>query len=389
MTKKLRKTISQNSISSMSENGITVFRFAGNWKSPEISEIADDVVMAINKSIQSDSAIVDLSAITEIDTIGAELIMYFMEKYHGKIKLQGVSTHIEQLFSLISFTHRKKIKNQKPQRSFFYNSFKNLHYHIGKKIVKFINDSCSQAHILGLVISNTGEFCASSYKFKGFLLSLIRQMYYVGVSGVPVVILISFVTGAVIAQQGAFQLSQFGAEIFSIDLMSILQLREIGVLLTAVMIAGRSGSAIVAEIGSMKINEEIDAIRTMGLDFVRILISPRIWALIISLPLLTILANFSAIIGASIVIWKYYDIPFAVFFSRFHSTATLANIFTGLIKAPFMACAIGIVAMKEGFAVGVHSNSLGKKVTTCVVQSISIVIIIDSLFAIFYFAIGI
>ncbi|PWL04808.1 ABC transporter, partial [Candidatus Liberibacter asiaticus] len=123
-----------------------------------------------------------------------------------------------------------------------------------------------------------------------------------GVSGVPVVILISFVTGAVIAQQGAFQLSQFGAEIFSIDLMSILQLREIGVLLTAVMIAGRSGSAIVAEIGSMKINEEIDAIRTMGLDFVRILISPRIWALIISLPLLTILANFSAIIGASIVI---------------------------------------------------------------------------------------
>ncbi|ADR52741.1 ABC transporter [Candidatus Liberibacter solanacearum CLso-ZC1] len=210
-----------------------------------------------------------------------------------------------------------------------------------------------------------------------------------GVTGVPVIILISFVTGAVIAQQGAFQLSNFGAEIFAIDLMSILQLREIGVLLTAVMVAGRSGSAIVAEIGSMKINEEIDSLKTIGIDLVRVLISPRIWALIISLPLLTILANYSAIVGASIIVWKYYDIPFSVFFARFHSTATLGNVFTGLIKAPFMACAIGIVAMKEGFGVGTNSDSLGKRVTTCVVQSISMVIIIDSLFAIFYFAIGI
>ncbi|KGB27597.1 ABC transporter [Candidatus Liberibacter solanacearum] len=389
MKTKLENSISTNIISSTSENGVKVFRLTGSWRSAEISKISKDILITINKSTQEDLAIVDLLEITEIDTIGVAAIIYFTEKYRGKIQLQGMTAHMKQLFSIMSLNPNNKLKQKKPKDIFSYDIFKKFYHYIRKKAFKIINNSFIQLHILGLVISNIGALFVNIHKFKEFFPSLIRQIYYVGVTGVPVIILISFVTGAVIAQQGAFQLSNFGAEIFAIDLMSILQLREIGVLLTAVMVAGRSGSAIVAEIGSMKINEEIDSIKTIGIDLVRVLISPRIWALIISLPLLTILANCSAIVGASIIIWKYYDIPFSVFFTRFHSTATLGNVFTGLIKAPFMACAIGIVAMKEGFGVGTNSDSLGERVTTCVVQSISMVIIIDSLFAIFYFAIGI
>ncbi|MBL0849092.1 MAG: ABC transporter permease [Candidatus Liberibacter ctenarytainae] len=386
MTTKPESNTLKGVILSTSENEKKIFRCIGRWKITDSSTIASDILTIINQSMQDDSAIIDLSGITEVDTLGAICIVRLQRNYKGTIELQGISPHIEQLMSIIPHD----LDEYNKRSSFSPNvSLTKICMSVGKKVFLFIDNFCNQLYVFGLIISNIRELFLNRYRSKEFFLSLIKQIHYMGVSGAPVIILISFVTGAVIAQQGAFQLAHFGAEIFAIDLMSILQLREIGVLLTAVMVAGRSGSAIAAEISVMKINEELDAIKVMGIDLVRVLISPRIWALIISLPLLTILANFSAIIGASIVVWKYYDISFFVFFSRFHATATLANVFTGLIKAPFMACAIGIIAFKEGLKVGFNADSLGTKVTNCVVQSISMVIIIDSLFAMFYFAIGI
>jgi phospholipid/cholesterol/gamma-HCH transport system permease protein len=199
--------------------------------------------------------------------------------------------------------------------------------------------------------------------------------------------LMSFLIGAIIAQQGAFQLRYFGAEIFVVDLVGILQLREIGVLLTAIMIAGRSGSAITAEIGSMKMREEIDALKVIGLNPIGVLVFPRLVALTVVLPLLTIVANFSALYGASVVAWTYSGITFDVFTTRLHDAIDYSTVASGMIKAPFMALIIGIVSAVEGMKVGGSAESLGRHVTAAVVKAIFVVILVDALFAIFYSAI--
>ncbi|MNY00589.1 putative phospholipid ABC transporter permease protein MlaE [compost metagenome] len=158
-------------------------------------------------------------------------------------------------------------------------------------------------------------------------------------------------------------------------------------LLTAIMIAGRSGSAITAEIGSMKMREEIDALKVIGLNPVGVLVFPRLVALTIALPLLTILANFAALFGAAIVALLYSGITFEVFLSRLHGAVEESTIAAGMIKAPFMALIIGIVAAVEGMKVGGSAESLGQHVTSSVVKSIFVVILVDGLFAIFYAAI--
>ena len=179
----------------------------------------------------------------------------------------------------------------------------------------------------------------------------------------------------------------FGAEIFVVDLVGILQLREIGVLLTAIMIAGRSGSAITAEIGSMKMREEVDALKVMGLNPVGVLVFPRLVALTIMLPVLTIVANFSALFGACMTTWVYSGITPDTFLTRLREAIDMSTIVSGMIKAPFMALIIGIVASVEGLKVGGSAESLGRHVTSAVVKAIFVVILVDGLFAIFYGAI--
>jgi phospholipid/cholesterol/gamma-HCH transport system permease protein len=217
--------------------------------------------------------------------------------------------------------------------------------------------------------------------------AIVHQIDRMGVRAVPIILLMSFLIGAIIAQQGAFQLRYFGAEVFVVDLVGILQLREIGVLLTAIMIAGRSGSAITAEIGSMKMREEIDALKVMGLSPIGVLVFPRLVALTVALPLLTIIANFAALFGAAFVAWSYSGITFDTFLSRLREAIDLSTIVSGMIKAPFMALIIGIVASVEGLKVGGSAESLGRHVTASVVKSIFVVILVDGLFAMFYAAI--
>jgi phospholipid/cholesterol/gamma-HCH transport system permease protein len=208
-----------------------------------------------------------------------------------------------------------------------------------------------------------------------------------GVGAVPVIVLMSGIIGAIIAQQGAFQLRYFGAEIFVVDLVGILVLREIGVILTAIMVAGRSGSAITAEIGSMKMREEVDALTVIGLNPVGVLVFPRLVALVIALPLLTIIANFAALGGAILVAWTYSDIAPEAFIARLRQSIDITTILAGLIKAPFMALIVGIIASVEGMKTGGSAESLGRRVTASVVKAIFVVIVVDGLFAMFYAAI--
>jgi phospholipid/cholesterol/gamma-HCH transport system permease protein len=204
---------------------------------------------------------------------------------------------------------------------------------------------------------------------------------------VPIIALINFLVGAIVTQQGIFQLARFGASSYAVNLVGVLGLRELGVLMTSIMIAGRTGSAITAEIGSMKMREEIDALKVMALDPLEVLIMPRLVALMIALPVLTFLADMATLAGGLVVSWIYGGMTPTVFIERLQGAVATETIIVGLIKAPFMAVVIGLIASTEGMEVRGSAESLGRCVTSSVVKSIFMVIVMDGLFAMFFAAI--
>ena len=218
--------------------------------------------------------------------------------------------------------------------------------------------------------------------------STVNQFDRVAWQAVPIILLITFLIGGIIAQQGIFHFRKFGAELYAVDLVGILVLREIGVLIVAIMVAGRSGSSYTAELGSMKMREEIDALRTMGFDPVEVLILPRILVLIIALPVLTFLGSMAALYGGGLVAWLYGGMSPDIYIARLTEAISLTHFKVGMIKAPFMALVIGVVACAEGLQVKGSAESLGLQTTASVVKSIFLVIVLDGLFAIFFASIG-
>jgi len=205
---------------------------------------------------------------------------------------------------------------------------------------------------------------------------------------VPIILLITFLVGAIISQQGIFHFRKFGADIYVVDMIGILVLRELGVLIVCIMVAGRSGSAYTAELGAMKMREEVDALRTMGFDPVEVLVLPRILALIIGVPILTFLGSLAALYGGGLVAWLYGGIDPDIFLQRLKEAIDVKTFEVGMIKAPFMALVVGVVACVEGMKVKGSSESLGLQTTASVVESIFLVIVLDGFFAIFFAAIG-
>jgi phospholipid/cholesterol/gamma-HCH transport system permease protein len=204
----------------------------------------------------------------------------------------------------------------------------------------------------------------------------------------PIILMINFFVGAIVAQQGIFQLARFGASSLAVDLLGILTLRELGVLLTAIMVAGRTGSAVTAEIGAMNMREEIDAMRVMAIDPMEVLVLPRVVALIVALPILTFLGDLSALFGGLCVTWFYGVGGPAAFITELRDPIGVERFEVGMIKAPFMALIIGVIAAAEGFAVRGSAESLGSRVTASVVRSIFMVIVVDGVFAMFFAAVS-
>jgi phospholipid/cholesterol/gamma-HCH transport system permease protein len=218
--------------------------------------------------------------------------------------------------------------------------------------------------------------------------SIVNHLDRVGWQAVGIILLITFLIGAIIAQQGIFNFRRFGAQDYVVNLVGILVLREIGVLIVAIMMAGRSGSSFTAELGSMKMREEVDALRTMGIDPVEILVLPRVIALIIALPVLTFLGSMAALAGGGLIAWLYGGMSPELFGVRLHDAVSAHDYYIGLIKAPVMAAIIGIVACSEGFKVTGSTESLGLRTTASVVKAIFLVIVLDGFFAIFFASIG-
>ncbi|NLH80050.1 MAG: MlaE family lipid ABC transporter permease subunit [Phyllobacteriaceae bacterium] len=217
----------------------------------------------------------------------------------------------------------------------------------------------------------------------------VHQLQRTALDAVPIIVLMSFLIGCIIAQQGAFYFRRFGADIYVVDMVGVLTLREIAVILTAVMVAGRSGSAFTAELGSMRMREEVDALKVTGLDPIEILVVPRLAALMLALPILTFLSDIASILGAAIVCNIYADIPTATFLYRLHAAVEMRTFLVGVCKAPFMALIIALIACMEGLSVEGSAESLGRRTTMAVVKSIFMVIVVDGIFAMFYAAAGV
>ncbi len=215
------------------------------------------------------------------------------------------------------------------------------------------------------------------------------QLEAIGTRSVPIVGLIAFLIGGVLVTQGAFQLRKFGAEIFVVDMLAISIFRELGVLLTAIMVAGRSGSAFTAHIGSMKLNEEIDAMEVIGMSPMTVLVVPRLIAFVIALPVLTLFANFMGLVGGAFVAWVTLGISPVVFIERAGEALQGWSLWLGVLKAPVFAVVITVCGCFEGLMVENSAVSLGKQTTKSVVEAIFLVIVINAAFAILFTALGI
>ncbi len=358
---------------------------SGAWTTRNVRRV-DERMREIGRDKSFSSILIDLSGVELLDTAGTWLIERLRTKLEGagkQVTIEGQSESWGSLFEAVREAANTPDDTVPVARPGLLIRFLAT---IGGTVYAFGGDFVKSMHILGATVR--GAQMKGSRRGSIRPAAIVHQIDSMGIGAVPVVVLMSTIIGAIIAQQGAFQLRYFGAEIFVVDLVGILVLREIGVLLTAIMIAGRSGSAITAEIGSMKMREETDALTVIGLNPVGVLVFPRLVALVISLPLLTIIADFAALAGAMAITWAYSGITPDAFIQRLRDAIDLSSYLAGLIKAPFMALIIGVMASVEGMKVGGSAESLGQRVTASVVKSIFVVIVVDGIFAIFYASIN-
>ena len=324
--------------------------------------------------------VIDLGGVTALDTVGAWLFEKLARRggLQSEASFVGVPDSYSGLLREVQSLNREKATAGR--RGGFLRKWLDQHARA------FTNDLASFMDMLGAVSIALLRTLRRPATFR--LTPTVYQLGRVGWQAIPIMALITFLIGAIIAQQGIFHFRKFGAESYVVDLVAILVLREIGVLIVAIMVAGRSGSAYTAELGAMKMREEIDALTTMGVDPVSVLILPRIAALVVALPILTFLGSMAALYGGGLVAWLYGGMSPAIFIARLREAVSITSFEVGMVKAPFMALVIGIVAACEGFKVKGSAESLGQQTTSSVVKSIFLVIVLDGLFAVFFASIG-
>jgi phospholipid/cholesterol/gamma-HCH transport system permease protein len=327
---------------------------------------------------------IDMRGVIEFDTFGAWLLERLVRAWsggEGRAEITGLADHYRGLLDEVHQANRvAQTPAAKPNPVLLaLNDLGKSVEETGRGFVPFLN-------MFGAVGTALVASLARPKTFR--LTSAVHHLDRVGWQAIPIILLITFLIGCIIAQQGFFHFRRFGADIYVVDMVGILVLREIGVLIVAIMVAGRSGSSYTAELGSMKMREEVDALQTMGLDPIGVLVQPRILALIVALPVLAFLGSMAALFGAGLVAWFYGGMSPATFMERLKEAITVTHFEVGLIKAPFMALVIGIVACAEGFRVQGSAESLGLQTTNSVVKSIFMVIVLDGIFAMFFASIG-
>ena len=359
-----------------------VLSLAGDWTvafSAALETTADSLTEPGRQGV---GAILDLSAVNRMDTAGA----WAIDRARAELALSGIAAAYRgarpEYALLLSEAGYKPIEPPKPTHP---PTVVSLLTTVGESVYTAGYDLAEGVSFFGELVALTLRLVPYPHRWRWTSMTYHLEMY--SLHSVPIIVLINFLVGAIVTQQGIFQLARFGASPYAVNLVGVLGLRELGVLMTSIMIAGRTGSAVTAEIGSMSMREEIDALRVMALDPLEVLVMPRMVALVIALPVLTFLADLATLAGALVVSWIYAGMTPVVFIARLHNAIYTETFLVGLIKAPFMATTIGVIASVEGMEVHGSAESLGRNVTASVVKSIFMVIVLDGLFAMFFSAV--
>ncbi|MFT7107207.1 MAG: phospholipid/cholesterol/gamma-HCH transport system permease protein [Yoonia sp.] len=329
--------------------------------------------------------VIDLSRVRRLDTAGAWAVVSLERRLQGA-GLTPIITGASQMQADLVETLRQNMPQTNDQNARDL-TLADRFEAIGHLAVSSVQKVMDLIGFLGQVVATILGLLVRPSQIRWT--AIVHHMQQVGLNAVPIVSLMAFLIGVVLAFQGAAQLRQFGAEVFVVDLIAISILRELGILLTAIIVAGRSGSAFTAAIGAMKMREEIDAMRTLGLDPVEVLVVPRVVALILMLPVLGVIANLAGLVGGAMMSWIELGVSPGVFQSRLVSNTGVWHLGVGMLKAPFFALIIGIVGCFEGMQVKGNAESLGHLTSTSVVLSIFLVITADAMFSIFFALIGV
>jgi len=353
---------------------------AGSWTAANVQQLERFIEEARATCGGRHLATVEARGITELDTFGATLLSQLTFASSAAGSPARIVDLEDRFVDLYTQVHRFSAAPHPPAER--HNGLIAQLESLGKATVGAVHDLASLAAMLGQICVAFVRTLLRPSTFR--FTSAVHHLDRVAWQAVPIILLITFLIGAIIAQQGIFHFRKFGADEYVVDMVGILVLREIGVLIVAIMVAGRSGSSYTAELGSMKMREEIDALQTMGLDPVEVLILPRVIALIIALPILTFLGSMSALYGGELVCWLYGGMAPDIFIARLKEAISITHFKVGMIKSPFMALVIGVVACAQGLKVKGSSESLGLETTASVVKAIFLVIVLDGVFAIFF-----
>jgi len=327
----------------------------------------------------------DMTQVTRLDTAGAWLVTTLREKVEGSgasFEVLGLPPEIQSLLDNVGRAMpRPEAAPVQPR------TLVDRVAEVGKGVVGGVGLVLSLIGYFGMFLARLGRALRHPSEFR--LTSLVHHCQEVGLKAVPIVALMSFLIGVVLAFQGASQLRQFGAEVFVVDLIAVSILRELGILLTSIIVAGRTASAFTAAIGSMKMREEIDAMRTLGLDPAMNLFVPRILALFLMLPILGLIANLAGLFGGALMAWIELGISPEMFRTRLVEGTDVNHFLVGLVKAPVFALIIGIIGCHSGMQVKSNAESLGQMTSKAVVAAIFSVIVADAVFSIFFAQIGV
>ena len=349
-------------------------RFSGNLSLASLGDVPDRLE-ALSEGIKR----VDLSGIDRIDTIGAWVVHRFARDHGATI--DGLSADGKHLLSQVEGADQPIAVPRAPLPAFL-----RVLSEIGAALVTTGKTLVGLLGFMGATVLAFGALIRHPSRFR-FNATVLR-FEVVGVTALGIIGLMSFLIGIVIAQQGAVQLRQFGAEVFTINLVGRITLRELGVLMTAIMVAGRSGSAFAAQLGTMKLTEEIDAMRTIGVSPMEALVLPRVLAAVTMMPLLGFYSALVGIMGGGVMCWAVLGIPPITYVQRIREVVPITDVWVGLIKAPVFGAIIAMAGCFQGMQVEGDAEQVGTRTTAAVVQAIFLTIVLDAFFAVFYSQIG-
>lgn len=320
----------------------------------------------------------DLSGVTALDTAGAWLLHRTARAFENTgagTEVSGLAETYRPMMDVVAAAAERAGDRVSLLRNYWIVMLER----VGQATVEAWRQAAALLNFYGLTIVIFVTLIRYPRRLR--LVSLVNQMEQAGLNAVPIIALLSFLVGIVIAFVGADQLRRFGAEVFTINLLGVMTLREIGALLTAILVAGRSGSAFTAQIGTMQVNEEVDALRTIGLDPVEILVLPRIVGLLLAMPILVFIGEVSGLLGGALMTTIVLDFTFTQFMQQLHSVVTLDHFFVGMIKAPVFAYIIALVGCHQGLQVKGSAESVGRMTTKSVVTSIFLIIVANAIFS--------